>query len=484
MNSLRRRLSVYLLLGVGVLLVATALVQSLVVSSFLERTFDESLRTKAHALESLSKLQGDEATFALTNEALPEFKISEHPEYFQMWRGDGSALTRSQSLRDHPTFDLPRDVLQDTAERFANLRLPDGRRGRLVQVHFGPAADGALDRGEVTSTQQLQVERHQIVTLVVATGREDLDRQLWIFHLVLAGVVVLLLVVIASLVRLSLSLGLRPLDEMTRQVRGLDARHLGARLKIAAPPAELHPVLDQLNALLERLQEAFDRERRLSSNVAHELRTPIAELRNLAEVGIRWPDKRDMVLQFFEDVRAISLQMEKTVSNLLALARFDSGLEIVRKTPVKMEDVVDSAWRQLARQGATRGIVLATQITPSLTLHTDPDKLELMLLNLLGNAVNYSPENSTIRTFNEEISGRLTLTVANLAERLQPEDLPMLFDRFWRKDPARTGGKHSGLGLALVRAFAELLGIEIAVELDDEKYLHVRLIFPQPTSAA
>jgi two-component system sensor histidine kinase QseC len=478
MTSLRRRLSAYLLLGVGGLLVATALVLSLVISPWQEGELESTLLAKARALETFTKLRADHVELDFADQFMPEFQALENPEYFELWLGDGSVLKRSNSLRAQKIEgDLLRDVLQTSEVRFQDLDLPDGRRGRLVQIRFEPQVAHQEKVFDEERPRASSPKRHHTVSLVVAKSREDLDRRLRIFHFSLVAVILLLLGAIAVLVNLSLRIGLRPLDEVTQQVQGLDARTLDARLRIPSPPAELLPVIDQLNALLERLQQAFDRERRLSSNVAHELRTPIAELRNLAEVGSNWPDQREMVLQFFDDVRAISMQMEKTVSHLLVLARFDSGLEIVRNTLVHLEEAVDTAWRHQAREAAKKNIVLALDVPTSLTLRTDPDKLELMLLNLLGNAINYSPRESTIRCFAQERDEGIALTVTNPAEHLQQEDVPMLFDRFWRKDPARTGGQHTGLGLALVRAFAELLGIGITVALDNDGCLHFKLIF-------
>jgi len=483
MTSLRGRLSAYLLLGVGGLLVATGLVLSLVISHWQEGELEATLLAKARVLETLTKLRPGHVELDFTDAVMPEFQAPENPEYFELWLGDGSVLERSGSLRSgEKNQDLVRDVLQTSEVRFQDLDLPDGRPGRLVQINFEPRVDQQAGLLEEMAPKTSSRSRRHSVNLVVAKSREDLDTRLRNFHLALVCAIPLLLGAIAVLVNISLRIGLRPLDEVTLQVQGLDARTLDARLRISSPPAELLPVIDQLNALLERLQQAFDRERRLSSNVAHELRTPIAELRSLAEVGSHWPDKREMVLQFFDDVHAISLQMEKTVSHLLALARFDSGLEIARKTQVHLEAVVDTAWRHQAREAAKKNIVLALDVPPSLTLRTDPDKLELMLLNLLGNAVGYSPPGSTIRCFAQAQHQGITLTVANPTVHLQQTDLPMLFDRFWQKDPARTGGKHTGLGLALVRAFAELLEIEIAVHLDGAGCLHFKLLFTGETS--
>jgi signal transduction histidine kinase len=128
---------------------------------------------------------------------------------------------------------------------------------------------------------------------------------------------------------LALRVGLRSLDRLTRQVRALDVTSLDTRVDVEAPPEEIAVVVEQVNALLDRLEGGFKRERRLSSDIAHELKTPIAELRSLCAVGARWPEDRVAVRKFFEDAEAIAEQMERIVVHLLALARYDEGREQV-----------------------------------------------------------------------------------------------------------------------------------------------------------
>ena len=128
---------------------------------------------------------------------------------------------------------------------------------------------------------------YSAATLVVARSRENLDARLRA-SVFLMGFSAVLLAAIGLMIRLALRLGLQPLGVLGDQVRDLDAESLNQRLDLPAPPAEIQPMVAQLNGLLDRLEAAFTRERRLSSNLAHELRTPIAELRSVAEVGGRW----------------------------------------------------------------------------------------------------------------------------------------------------------------------------------------------------
>jgi len=102
----------------------------------------------------------------------------------------------------------------------------------------------------------------------------------------------------------------------------------------------------------------------------------------------------------------------------------------------------------------------------------------LMVANLLSNAVAYSPSETTVVCSSSETDGRSSVRFSNRAENLEPQNLAVMFDRFWRKDEARTGGRNVGLGLSLVRAMADLLDIEIETRLDPDKTFHITLSRP------
>jgi len=107
--------------------------------------------------------------------------------------------------------------------------------------------------------------------------------------------------------------------------------------------------------------------------------------------------------------------------------------------------------------------------------------MEVMVSNLFSNAITYSPEGSTVACELREDERSVQLTFSNPTTDISPEDLPLLFDRFWRKDSARSGGKHVGLGLTLVKAFSDLLGVSVTAELTEESQLRLSLTIPRPS---
>ncbi|HWC03043.1 MAG TPA: ATP-binding protein [Methylomirabilota bacterium] len=470
MRSLRARLFVYLLGGTAAALLVAGFALRTVVADALQREYDRALLARAQGLIALTEQEADQIEFEFEREHMPEFGAGSSPEYFELWMADGSLLQRSPSFdasEETRQAGLARSLEPAPMPRFGDVRLPDGRRGRQVQVDFIPPLDVEEDPAEAKDAPAPAptASGTPTLTLLVAREREQFDAGIRRMELTVAGLGTGLIVALAALMQFGLRIGLRALDQMTGQVRALEVTSLDTRIAVRAPPEEIAVVVEQVNALLARVEAGFKRERRLSSDIAHELKTPITELRNLSEVGVRWPDDKAVVRQFFEDAGAIAQQMERVVVHLLALARYDEGREQIWTTPVHVAEVVDAAWKPLAREAAARGIEFRQEISRELRFETDAEKFALAVSNLLANAVAYSLPDTPVVCASEETRGRASVSFSNRAANLEPEDLGVMFDRFWRKDEARAGVHRVGLGLALVRALADLLGIEIETRL-------------------
>jgi two-component system, OmpR family, heavy metal sensor histidine kinase CusS len=483
MRSLRTRLFVYLIGGATALLLVAGFVLSTIVAASLQREFDRGLWAKAKGLIALTEQEADKIEFDFRSELMPEFGVGSEPEYFELWLADGSLVQRSPSFDQSDqtrAASLVKSPHSATAPTFRDVRLPDGRRGRQIQIEFVPSSDPEGDPDE-TKDAPASVPASSsslAATLLVAREREDLDAGVRRLELTLAGIGAGLVLALAGLMQLALRVGLRSLERLTGQVRALDVTSLGTRIAVPVPPREIAVVVEQVNALLARLEAGLKRERRLSSDIAHELKTPIAELRNLSEVGARWPEDRASVRQFFEDAGAIAQQMERIVVHLLTLARYDEGREQVWTTPVWVAEVVDAAWKPLTRDAAAKRLEFRQQISRAFRFDTDPEKFALVVSNLLSNAVAYSPPGSAVVCASEETGARASVSFSNRAENLEPQDLAVMFDRFWRKDEARAGGRNVGLGLALVRALADLLGIEVETRLLPDGTFRITLSRP------
>jgi two-component system sensor histidine kinase QseC len=144
-----------------------------------------------------------------------------------------------------------------------------------------------------------------------------------------------------------------------------------------------------------------------------------------------------------------------------------------------MAALVDSCWARVCNSGVGSGHPFENRIDGALRLNTDPLKLEQIVFNLLNNAAQYSPPGAAIVCASAKgAGGKWELSFRNPVQDLGQEDLDHIFERFWRKDAARTAGGHAGLGLSIVQALADTLGIQVAADLADNGVFSIRLGFP------
>ena len=458
MRSLRGRLTVWLLAGTGLLLAVAGLFLDRTISSRLRRGFDAGLIAEARSVMAVTEQQDGRVALELSPGLMPELEGGKRPHYFQLWVA-GRVLARSPSLGRR---DLPRPASPSRQFRFGDLTLPDGRRGRRVEIAFQPQVEPDDERkGEPSAGPSPSA------TLVVARGSEELDAFLASLHRTLALFILGLLAGSAVLVRAVTGYALRPLNDLARRLAAIDAGSLGETVVIGGAPAELAPTIEHLNGLLARLARSFERERTFSANLAHELRTPLAELRAVTDVALKWPEDATSLLAALNEARSSGLQMEKIVVNLLALARYDGGQHTLHRSRVPLRETVEGCWRAAAAEAQDRRLTAALEIPEGLTLVTDREKLELILSNLLANAVAYATPGGRIACAATAAEGRFRLSVANPTTELGSGELPHIFDRFWRRDTARSDGRHVGLGLSLVAALCELLGFSKEARLRD-----------------
>ena len=450
MNSIRTDLTRRLLLVLGTLLGVAMIAIYATVRETLVESFDTTLHSRALAVSALTELEDGKVQFDFSDNFLHDLRPGPPRVYVRFWAGSGVVICRSPSLRD---ADLPwhKDGIPDQP-RFWNLRLPSGRAGRAVTFSFTPGpADEAAGRRAAPK-----------VCLVVAIDREELNETLGGLLAGVAGGGGFLFLAVFLVVPRILRRKLAPLNQFAEQTARIDAGSLATRIPASGLPLELQPIADRLNDLLSRLESSFERERRFSADLAHELRTPLAELRSVVECAIKWPNARDPASD--DDLLAIATNMESLVTRMLALARGEGGQLATQCEPVDLAVIVNAAWRPFAARAAARSLQVEFPVGP-IPATADPVLLRSILGNLLDNAVDYTPPGGEIRIAMETGGG---LRIANTAGDLTSDDVSQIFERFWRKEAARSGGEHVGLGLSLARIFATAMDwrLEAALEAD------------------
>jgi len=424
------------------------------------RQFDLALRTKALAISTVTTVAlNGEVRVQFTDRFLRDFDDKNPSDFFEVWGRDGVVIARSESLG---LAHLPARVGSFDQPKFWFLTLPNGEPGRAMGFIYKPKTPPGIAAPELM--------------LVVATDRDELDDTLGLLFCLAALSAVILAAATLWVVPRVLRHGLAPLEMLGEQAALIDAGSLATRFA-GDLPAELQPIADRLNALLARLELSFERERRYSADLAHELRTPLAELQSLAENALKWPHERDPATD--RETLAIAREMEALVSRMLTLARGEQGQLPAQSQSLELPEIIRTAWASFSARATARGLCTTFLIDENILVRADPLLLRSILGNLFENAVDYAPENGAITVRGTIQAGQAALAVCNAAGTLTEDDVARLFERFWRKESSRTGtGNHTGLGLPLARTFAEAMGWTLTASLEAEGRLKLNLAGP------
>jgi len=454
MPSIRRRLTVHLLATVLVLFVASSLLLYIYVRGRLTREYDATLAARARAVASLIQFDPkDGLEYGATDQDLADYRPDENPIFFQVWRDDGTIIARSPSLEDHAFAFTP--VYRQSV---LTLTLPNGRSGRVLWLQTLPRVEEenrTAAAGNVPS-----------ITLAIAQEPRELNSTLHVLASALAVSALLLSAGAALAVTLTVRRSLAPVDRLAQQADSIGPDSLDYQFPLSDLPAELRPIASRLNALLERLREAFTRERRFTADVAHELRTPVAELRSLAEVALKWPDDADHLANYRETL-GTARQMEALITRLLSIARCDAGKQTVNSQTFDLCDLLRESWKSHEKTSLVLSHTIAWDIPATAPVQSDRAMVLAMIDNLLSNAVTYTPSHGKIRLSISTDANATSLSMANSCQDISANDLPHLLEPFWRKDPSRSSRDHCGLGLTLVASYAKSLDLNFKIDLPE-----------------
>jgi len=464
-KTIRQRLTRRLFWSTVFILAVAGVVIYITARGALSREFDRALMAKAATIAALVQYKDGKIVVENPEKFIVGLDKRIATDFFQISIGFRQAVMRSETLGNS---DLRgKSWSSPKWPQISNITLLNGHPARLAGAMLRPEDDKEGPAAKVGDT----------IYIDFASDVRGLNWQLtWLAVLMAIYGVLLLSATVRTFPRL-LKKELQPLEQLADQAQHITADSLSlsaARFPVDGLPGELKQISERLNDLLERLNASFDqlersiaRERRFSADLAHELRTPIAELRGFAELALKLPHARTAAND--REVLAIALQMENLVNVLLAMHRGEQGKIAVASEPVALAELLAGAWKPFAQKAGGKRLDFSCAIPAGATIKTDAALLRSILTNLLDNAVEYTPAGGAVRvewTGKTGENGRFELRAANTVANLGADDVAKLFDRFWRKDPARSGSEHSGLGLSLARAYARVLGFEIAAALE------------------
>jgi len=322
---------------------------------------------------------------------------------------------------------------------------------------------GAILAGADTRSAELQIE--QLVTTIVIAF--------------LVGIVPAVLVG-----RWIAGRALEPVDQMITEIREItDGRSLHRRLPVSMERDELSRLAATLNQMWTRLERSFAALRRFTADASHELKTPLTVVRAGVERAITRPDVPQETLAALEETLQEVNRMTELLDSLLTLARADEGRAELHREPVDLRAIVSEAGETGDLLADHAGVAIEIRTPPApLVLAVDRSRVRQLLLNLIENAVKYTPRGGNVSVQLSANDGRILLTVADSGIGIAPGDLPHIFDRFWRADSARTRtGERpgTGLGLAISKWIAEAHGGSIEVQSRPGRGTTFTVTFPR-----
>jgi heavy metal sensor kinase len=445
--SIRLRLTAWYILLLAVILTAFSLVLYAALSTLLYRGVDDRLRAEAGA--AAASLGQSEIEFEEGGEShAPPLPASGLP--MRLLDKKGREVGATGGLRGAP---VDADTL-DAARQggaFHNLALNNGQAARAYVVPLlkeGKEWQGFLEVAESLSVIQTSVRALALILLLAVPAT----------------------LALASFGGLFIAdRALRPIDAITREAQYIGEHHLDRRLNLDLPDDEAGRLARTFDAMLDRLDAAFKRQRQFTADASHELRTPLTVMKGNIGVALNRP-------RTAEEYQTALLQLEGEVDrltrlteNLLLLARADAGRPLVQPRDVDAaalaRDVVDD-FRPLAE---AKSLELSVAAPDALPMRGDPDRLHRLLFNLIDNAVKYT-ERGSVAVRVERGPGNppsIRFVVADTGPGIAAEHLPRLFERFYRADESRSreqGGV--GLGLAIAHSIAAAHGgaVEVASE--------------------
>ncbi|MDP2266477.1 MAG: heavy metal sensor histidine kinase [Thiobacillus sp.] len=442
--SLIARISLYFAAAACLVLLATGYFLSHVVEAHFEEGDRHELNGKLELIQNLFKNAGNPNELDQLPQQLHDALVGHHGLVVTvndasgaLWFATPGAAFPGALLKScqDPSSNCAKDALQQWQQGGI------GYRGLAVPIVAGTGQPFTVVLGQ-------DIERHEMFMNT--------------FRIVLAIAIALAALATAGLGWVVTRWGLAPLRQVTDMISGISAEHLADRLPDDHLPTELKPLATAFNAMLARLDDSFRRLTEFSSNIAHELRTPISNLMTQTQVALSTARDKDAYKEILYSSLEEYERMAQMVGDMLYLAQTDNGLLKPGLEKVDLAEETQGLFDYFEAWAEERSVALAQ--SGSASVPGDRLMLRRALSNLISNAIRHTPPGQTVHVTLGNAGDQATVTVENPGPAIPAEHIPKLFDRFYRVDPSRQRkGDGAGLGLAIVKAIVEAHGGSISV---------------------
>lgn len=454
--SFRNRIALFTAMAAAATIGAVFLIVYGVVYFTAYDHLDDDLRQEREEVFSNLRWTGDSIIIA----HMPEWEEKEHlqievnPTFLQVVDAGGRLLFRSANLQQDILLFNP-NMSQDA---YFNSRISDQR---IRQGQF-----------------PIQNERGAVIGhLTVGVSREESAIVLHNLRNTLCIAFPLLLIILFLATALAASRSIAPVQQLIKAASGIGEANIDTQLPLPENKDEIYQLATTINELLQRVENSIQREKQFTADASHEMRTPLTAIRGTLEVLLR---KRREPGQYEEKINRVIVEVDRLhgmLDQLLQLARLESGHIPVRHAPMMLAAFLHALANKWQPYLQEKNMALRLEIPPSATLDTDEALLNIILDNLLGNAIKYGHPGGHIDCIWQP--EKAMLTIQDDGPGIPPEHIAHIFDRFYRADDSRSSGvRGAGLGLAIAKKLADLLSIRLAVNSRQEEGTAFTLGFP------
>jgi len=452
---------VFVLLAVGILYWA--------LEASLTHSEDVFLADKVHVLRAILR-DRPQALIALRREV--ELESAARREY---------AETYVRLLDEHgqPSLSTPGMDALLPPSAFTKVIPPDVEASGGVEIHSD----------ETTSFRAIAAQAHiggsgpTNWLIQVAVDRRHHESLLASYRRALAGMLAITVIACPLVAYRIARRGLRPVHEISETARHIGSATLAERIDSAGYPVELSVLADTFNGMLDRLDESFRRLSQWSADIAHELRTPIHNMRGEAEVALSRARSAGEYKEALTSCLEESVRLSDLIARLLFLARTENPGTQLERERVRVARELAAVREYYAEAAAEANVTLTVAADKRMTAAVDRGLLQRAVGNLVANAIAHTPPGGTITVGARLDQGRVRIEVSDDGVGIPAEDVSRVFDRFHRADRSRSSQPGSmGLGLAIVKGIVTLHGGETEIESEVGKGTRIALVFPDAIS--
>ncbi len=472
--SLRNRIAFYYTVTTAFLIALVFAIIYFAVERIVYRQFDEEIKKEiseiltdahisAHDFKGFSSFQnqdidaGDKDTDNdADNESKKRKKINVDTEFIQLVDSSGQVVNKSTSLS------------------WCVLAFNPSQTGTAYfNSNFG---DVMVRQAQVPLINDKGVTEGYLIVAVPLKNAMIVLRDLQDIFFFSFPVIILTLFIFTRLIA---GKSIRPIEKVITTAEKITQANLDQRIPLPYHHDELYRLSATFNALLDRMQDAFQREKHFTANASHELKTPLAVVKGTLEVLVRKPREREHYETRIQFCLKELNRMAKLIDQLLMLARYESNKMQAHIETIALSPHIESVVERMQPSASTKDISITVDNSENARIAADSGMLDMIFENILSNAIKYSPTGSSVAIAVKRIANTFVCSITDQGIGIPEEKLNAIFERFYRVDESRNSGTGGfGLGLSIVKKLADLQHIKVAVTSRTNEGTTFSLTFP------